>query len=614
MLTPDFVANVQSGSAPGAPGAGPSAPQDLSNDTAYNSWKSSIGTPAPTPDNQNLLQKILNFTPLPAVAATAVRTGQAVGAAALKGADIVSGGAVDRAIPGGVDAAIQRGINTPVRVPVLGNTVKPFNQETPESMAGHALNTVAWGVGGAAAAGASMGAGNALENNAGAGQTAMETIAGALSGKILEHGFNAVAPLIQHAATVYGKPLLDSISHLVPDSAKAGFQALADKVANVVPEKILPDAASSAVNKSAAKVNAAVEKPFQATGKTVAAIPKTVKAAVSAAQDTKAGKVLLGGPTPEEALGQITQGKTKDLKPTVQALSAIDTKGVKTYEDLNGRFDKKIPELSAVVDKELSKDPTKYSLDSLSKTDKTNAGNEIKTDYVSQALKHLSELHDTSGDAIAKANTDELLAKAQSEGLTRKDVNDISRKYGTEFGDKAFSKVTGDPLTSVNAQKFENVRTGLKETARAGIGGDEAKAADQTLSSIFNTKSLTTKMQEGVNKLQQRIESRGLGEKIGHATMKTLDMLSGGALRGIVGGLLPRGAGYKVLNAVDLETKLARNLDLVRKATEAPTDESLMKVVSQIHSILSGDSSTALKTSAERTKPTTSPTTKDNIH
>jgi hypothetical protein len=45
MLTPDFVAKVQSGS-PVTPGGGPAAPQDLSDDGAYDAWKTSITAPA----------------------------------------------------------------------------------------------------------------------------------------------------------------------------------------------------------------------------------------------------------------------------------------------------------------------------------------------------------------------------------------------------------------------------------------------------------------------------------------------------------------------------------------------------------------------------------------
>ena len=282
--------------------------------------------------------------------------------------------------------------------------------------------------------------------------------------------------------------------------------------------------------------------------------------------------------TLEQATGQVIQGKTGDVKQAVKAISSIDTTGVKTYQDLLGKLKEKKPELLSVVDNELAKDTTQYTLDQLATPIKTNSGKILSTNYVDNALKDLSELYATTGDVKQLANLEELTNKGS---YTLKEVNDISRVYNSEFGSKAFSKL-GDPLTSVNAQRFENTRKGLKDVARRGLGGAEAKKADELLSSVYNTENLVSRNVEAVNKLRQRINERGLLEKAGHYITKYADILTGGTIRGAVAGLLPRGAGYKVLNALDLEEQLAKNLDIINKALKSSSDDV---IVNQLKSL-----------------------------
>lgn len=290
----------------------------------------------------------------------------------------------------------------------------------------------------------------------------------------------------------------------------------------------------------------------------------------------------LGSPelSPTRAVGQIAQGTTEDIAPVAKALSIIDTKGVKTFDDLLGKTNSAIPTLAKQVDEELLKDAGVYSLDNLALSQTTKAGKVIKTDYVGRALDNLAELYKTTGDDVAKAEIDDVLSKATVQGLSRKEVNDISRLYGQEFGRKAFSKI-GDPLTSVNAQAFENVRTGLKQVARNGIGGAEAKAIDEQLSALYDTQRLVEKNVEAVNKLKQRIQDRGILESITHTAFKALDTLSAGSIRGVIGGLLPRGAGYKTMNALDIEDALRGNLDIVEKALKSNSDEELAKILNK---------------------------------
>lgn len=289
-----------------------------------------------------------------------------------------------------------------------------------------------------------------------------------------------------------------------------------------------------------------------------------VKGATGAVKE-KAINLIHPPPTPEGALKQVLQGKTKDLAKGKKAFAVIDTEGVKTYADLNQRITGHVQDYSRQVDNELLKDPTPYPLESLTKQTKTVGGETVSQNHVEEALNQLNELYTKINDPVRAKEVEELLTAAQEQGLTKKQVNDLSRVYGNEFGDKAFSKVNGDQLTSVNAQAYENTRKGLKDTARSGMG-PEAQKLDATLSSMLNTRRLVEKNVEAVNKLQGKIDPRSPLEKVGRFAVKTADTLSGGLVRGVIGGLLPRGVGNKVFNALDLEEKLARNLKILESA------------------------------------------------
>lgn len=286
-------------------------------------------------------------------------------------------------------------------------------------------------------------------------------------------------------------------------------------------------------------------------------------------------------PTAKQALGQVLQGTTKDVRDGVKALASVDTKSVKTFSDLSKKMGDRITTLLKLVDEDLGVDTTTRKLKDLVISAKTKSGKIIKDNPVDRALTHLGELYANIGDKVKSSEIKDVLSKAKKSGLTKQEINNLAREYGTEFGSKAFGK-TGEALTSVNARLYENTRKMLKKLAREGINGDAAKAADETVTSLIRTQELIKKNVEAVNKLQQKIKERGLLERAGNKLSKFVDIATGGSLRGIVGGLLPRGAGYKVMNALDIEASLERNLKVINQALKAKGDKDLVKIIEKI--------------------------------
>ena len=285
-------------------------------------------------------------------------------------------------------------------------------------------------------------------------------------------------------------------------------------------------------------------------------------------------------PKPAEAMGQILQGKSGDVSEGFKALRKVDTTGVKTYNDLFSKVGDSIKDLSRQVDATLD-NTTPIRLKDLKVTAKTQGGQKVSVDYVTRAVSNLKELYTSIGDDVVAKEMDELVNKAKTIGLTRQEVNNLSRRYGIEFSEKAFNK-EGNPLTSVSAQRFENTRKALKKIARDGMGGTKAADLDDSISSLYRVEGLVKKNVEAVNRLNQKIQERGLLEKVGYQAAKVADVMTGGSLRGIIGGLLPRGVGYKVMNAIDLEKALQRNLEIITKAlNDGEYMKKLLKKVSE---------------------------------
>lgn len=269
-----------------------------------------------------------------------------------------------------------------------------------------------------------------------------------------------------------------------------------------------------------------------------------------------------------KAVGQIVQGKKKDVSTAMQVLSRVDTKNVKSYGDLTNAVRSNTTALSQAMDEVLLKDQTKRNLSQLSKVQDVG-GTKVSTNYVSQALAHLRELYESSNDPVAAQRIANLTQKANTEGLTVKELNDIAKQYGSEYGEKAFTKL-GEPRTSVNAVAYENTRSGVKETLRELLPDDTARKLDKQISENIRVETLAKNMEERVNKLMQTVNERGLIEKAGSVVGKAVDLATLNSVSGFLGGVLKQSnVGLKTMNALDLESALKKNLKIIQEAEKA---------------------------------------------
>lgn len=285
-----------------------------------------------------------------------------------------------------------------------------------------------------------------------------------------------------------------------------------------------------------------------------------------------------------DTAGQILQGTKAQAEQAVPVLSNVNTQGVKTYEDLSNRIQTAVDQHQGVVNKELATNNTPVKLSDLGqKISSTIPGSKLSTkvNYVSDALKQLKELYTATRDIPSSLRITELTTKAKTQGLTPTEVNDIAKEYGTQFRAKGFSKV-GQPLTSVNDQAFENTRKGLKTTARSFLTSDAAQKADQATSKLLNVKTQVDKVAQKVNALSQRVQKRNIVEKIARSLGHGVDIATGGAIKSFVSKLFfPSNVGLKTFNALDLESRLTRNLRILDRL-DGSTDTQVENFIKTI--------------------------------
>ena len=150
----------------------------------------------------------------------------------------------------------------------------------------------------------------------------------------------------------------------------------------------------------------------------------------------------------KEVVGKITQAPKKDIKKLTKGLEEIDTKGIETFEDIAERTTDRIAELAEAQDDFYRTDPTKFKPEK-AKLFSDVGGEIVESTPVKKSLEDLQEMYQKTNDPANAQRINNTINKFDNEGLSLQEANNVSREYGIEFGSKAFSKRTGDPLTSV---------------------------------------------------------------------------------------------------------------------------------------------------------------------
>lgn len=290
-----------------------------------------------------------------------------------------------------------------------------------------------------------------------------------------------------------------------------------------------------------------------------------IKSVVEPTQPLKTAKETFSNLWPKpsieaanEIVWKIIQWEIKDIDPALRTLKEIDTKNVSSYDELSEVIDARGKNFMEMVDERLNKE-TKVIKPEDAKVTTTVWETSIIQEPVKKWLAQLKEMYNTIDDPVNEARITELERQFTKGWLSLKAINDIAREYNGQFWQKAFSK-KWDPLTSVNAQAYENNRKAIKEYIRDQMSDEVTKTLDKQYSDLASTKKLVDKMNEKVNTLSQKIQKRGVVEKVARAIWRWVDFITAWGVRGFLTSFLPSNIGNKVMNALDLQESLSANL------------------------------------------------------
>lgn len=280
----------------------------------------------------------------------------------------------------------------------------------------------------------------------------------------------------------------------------------------------------------------------------------------------------------ENIAGRILGGK-KDIKPeTIKAITELPIEQIKTQEGFKNAINTRIKNLAEKMDDFVTKNYTQADdVNKYTKSFNLADGQSITENPISNAVQDLAKFYNETGDTSSLAKVINLQQKISTGGITKQEINTLAREYGSEFKKKAFG-VTGEPLTSLSAGRYENTREALKGAFREGLP-KEIVDYDKRMSGLYDARINVDKNIERVNSLKRVLKERGLLEKMSIGLFNFVDLLSFGSIkgisRGLVKSLVPDFAKNR-LDALEVEGLLNKNLKkLVSEAKKAGIDPNL---------------------------------------
>lgn len=261
-----------------------------------------------------------------------------------------------------------------------------------------------------------------------------------------------------------------------------------------------------------------------------AATGKFSPAVSEAAQGIKSGvskavskiSSLGSGDTPEALAGRVTGATGNQVPAATRTLDNIGYEGEKDPKVVLKKINQFIADTSKNIDTRLGASNKTFTATDIQKLNPTS----LKSDYVGTALKNLEEMYGKTANPDAEFRILQLQEKYAKEGLTPKEINDIAREYGQV---KSGFNLNGQPSTSVNKQMYENVRTGVKNTARLTMPDAGTQELDKQISDAITTRDLMTKQVKSVQKAANKVTPPG-------AIQKGAKFIKKAATVGAVGG------------------------------------------------------------------------------
>jgi hypothetical protein len=261
--------------------------------------------------------------------------------------------------------------------------------------------------------------------------------------------------------------------------------------------------------------------------------------------------------TLESVTGKIAQAEPGEIPTAQRGLAAVDTTGAETYGDLKQILDQKVRKNTAAVDATLETSPVKLTVGDTETTTPVQGRPALVSNHVADALDQLADFYHKTNNQPDLARILNAQAKFEKGGLSLREINDIAREHGTELN--SFN-ASGELASGLSKQAAENTRVGVKEIVRRAMPDDQTRQLDSETSDVIKTRDMIDDMATKVQKVQNKLESAGLLDKVGTWTGKAIDIVTGGLLKHVLHQVIGLGGDPQSLNAADIEKNLSDNL------------------------------------------------------
>lgn len=291
------------------------------------------------------------------------------------------------------------------------------------------------------------------------------------------------------------------------DKGGSDFQALQDKhpwlkeivnkaqdLVNIGGVALLGAAPESKFNPNISDVASGIKNGVGDIAGGVSDAASTVKNKVTGAASS-VKEALSPTLTPEEQVGKIIQGKTSDIpaaQRTFKTLSADVNPAKLSSAELSDAIQSKIHSNMSTVDTHYANDNTLHPMSDFEQT-VGQGKSEVKVNPVQDSIDNLKAHYAATKDAQGLSSIKALEEKANTEGLSSKELNDLAKEQGKEIDSY---KANGDLASSVKAQAAENTRAGVKAVARNTLaqtnpeGAAEVTRLDRETSDAIHTKDV----------------------------------------------------------------------------------------------------------------------------
>lgn len=307
---------------------------------------------------------------------------------------------------------------------------------------------------------------------------------------------------------------------------------------------------------------------IETAGDVASSIGDASKGALDATKNTALTIKNKIAPTPtiDSIIGQVAQGSKSDVPSFARGISNIDTSNIKTYADLNSSASSKISTLAKAQDANLALDSAPRKVQQLAIN---VGGKEAAHNYVIDAINQLKDYYVKTND-IANLNKiksyEAALDPVNGKGLTLNQINDIARIHGSDLN--AYNS-NGELASGLTKQAAENTRVGIKNTIEQSIQDPNIKTQfrniDKQISDTYTVRDLSQNMADKVNTLSQRLQKVNILQKVGGTIGKFARVTGVGDLASKLLGI-EKVPGSATLNAVELESKLSKNLAKINAA------------------------------------------------